>query len=160
MKKLIFVIILILIANSVLATTFLDYKDKINITDKRYLRVDWYNSAIKGNATQLKGASVEQTIWNTYNFQQEIHWKFYNERRGPDVTLRTMEGDCTDISELGILLLRINGVYAKQVHGYYIPRMEKHDWMEILYPENNTVHWRTIDYINEEDLLKIGDGIW
>jgi transglutaminase-like putative cysteine protease len=142
--------------------TFEDYNNWTKDYPTRYKAADWSNDGIRAKAAELRGDNIETTIWNTHNFLQEIEWSFYEVRRGPDVTLKEMKGDCTDRSELGILLLRLNGIYARPAYGYITIDSTKHDWMEVLYPdiENKSVHWETIDSIPAEYLRKEGEGAW
>jgi len=110
-------------------------------------------------AAQLKGNSVEQTIFYTKEFADSIDYKFYYYPRGVMLTLDTMEGDCTDKTQLAVVLLKLNGIYAKPVHGY-LNETIMHDWVEVLYPDPDikAVSWQPLD--NNSSLIKVGDGVW
>jgi len=119
----------------------------------------WDNSTeLLELAEQLKGNSVEQTIFYTQEFVGGVGYKFYFYPRGASLTLATMEGDCTDKTELMIALLMANGIYAKAVHGFENETI-MHDWAEVLYPDPDikAVSWQPLD---NGTLIKVGDGVW
>ena len=123
------------------------------------------SSNMTAKAKELKGESVEDTITNVYNFVQEMDYEKFDYARGDERFLREKRGDCTDASSLAIRLLRIDGIQARQVHGWATDDegdLVKHDWMEVLVPDRNEgiLYWKAVDWFEFGDLHKEGDDVW
>lgn len=132
-------------------------------SQKEYLYLE-NDRDIESKAKELKSDSVEETIDNTMEFLSKIEYK-YNFYPNPIYeTIATMEGDCTDIANLGVELLRENGIYSRTAHGWFINEEGEyiqHDWIEVLYPIQSSAGWiARDDYFNNPKIEKKGEGVW
>jgi hypothetical protein len=127
-----------------------------------YLYTGKVSANMTAKARELRGDSIEDTVDNVYDFAQYIDYTKYDGARGDETVLKDFRGDCTDASSLAVRLLRLNGIQARQVHGYAGEDRDKHDWMEVLYPDKRSgiLYWRPIDWFEYGDLEKVGDDIW
>ena len=131
--------------------------NQINLKDYSINEIQY--SEINKKSLELKGETIEETVWNIYDFVY-LEYSYSDNPNGILETFKSKKGDCTDSSELAVYMLRVNGIYSKTVHGYY--DNVKHDFIEILYPNTNLeqVSWLKFDVLNKDNLVKYGDGIW
>ena len=124
----------------------------------KYKEPDIRTADLDDLALQLRGSSVEQTVFFVQTFVSGLDYEFYWYPQNVEITSKTMRGDCTDQALLAVELLRLNGIYAKPVHGF-VNETVLHDWVEVLYPNPNIkgVSWQPLD---NSSIIKIGDGVW
>lgn len=148
-------------------TSFSEYDGMIR-DYKLYNNVELYfgtnntNPEIKELVKTLRGRNVEVTVSNIKNYVAEnINYQYYFKPRGIINTINTKKGDCTDMAELIVYLLKKEGIYAVTVHGYVNGKV-KHDWVEVLYPNQETkqVRWNMLDPKDYARYIKKGEGVW
>ncbi|MGQ4832920.1 MAG: transglutaminase-like domain-containing protein [Candidatus Asgardarchaeia archaeon] len=99
---------------------------------------------IAKNLSDLANGDLLYYIVNTFKFViNRIKLKTpLNERRGAIKALELYEGDCDELSDVFITLLRAKGIPSRRVVGYFIKSdgneytLEPHAWSEVLVAEN------------------------
>jgi len=136
-----------------------DFEEYNQINLKDYSINEIQYSEIDKKALEIKAETVEETVWNIYDFVY-LEYSYSDNSKGILETFKSKKGDCTDSSELAVYMLRVNGIYSKTVHGY--TEGVKHDWIEVLYPNTNLeqVSWLKFDVLDKDDLVKYGEGVW
>ena len=140
------------------------YEDYTGKSLKQYQYIAIPSAEIKNKAEELNDSTIEESINNVDNFLAEIRYEYKRYPATIDDTLKDMVGDCTDITQLGVEILRYQSIYARPVHGWATDAEGskiKHDWIEVLVPTDRGMAWEEHDmYFNYPKLYKIGDGVW
>lgn len=119
----------------------------INIAEARVIEKE-----IEFTARNLKGRNSIDTTINIMNFvNTNITYEFFYSTRSPTAIWLSRKGDCTDRAELMNIMLEINKIESRKVHGWC--EKYKHDWLEV------KINGKWVSYLNYE-CEKKGTGFW
>lgn len=107
------------------------------LATEKYIEFD--SPAVKALAAQVKGASPEETARNIYEWlvNNVTSSSYTADSKGAQYLIEKRSGDCTELMYAFVALARANGMPARGVNGFWVPRestiinaADYHDWAE------------------------------